>query len=198
MQFKFKKAVQAINYIAENNNGKVHRLKAIKLLWFADRLHLRKYGRTITGDTYVAMPYGPVASKTLDIIKRNSSFDPTLKSAIEYGDNYLTTKEEFILSTDSTNSKVFSQTDLESLKTVLENYNEVDRFDLAEISHEFPEWNRFEERFKYAGPKRFDMDIYDFFQNVETYDLFSDSEEDLEIVKEVFLENQQFEVALQG
>ena len=42
-------------------------MKAIKLVWMADRLHLREYGRPITNDDYVAMKFGPVGSVTRNI-----------------------------------------------------------------------------------------------------------------------------------
>lgn len=42
-------------------------MKALQLVYFADRYHLRKFGRPITNDEYFAMPYGPVASGAKDI-----------------------------------------------------------------------------------------------------------------------------------
>ena len=35
-------------------------MKAYKLLWLADRYHLRQTGTTVTGDAYYAMPFGIV------------------------------------------------------------------------------------------------------------------------------------------
>lgn len=49
------------------NERRLHKL--FKILWFADLDHLKKYGRTVTGDTYSAMPYGPVPSALYDEIK---------------------------------------------------------------------------------------------------------------------------------
>lgn len=40
-----------------------------KLLYFADKLHLQRYGRLILGDRYVAMKYGPVPSFVYDMLK---------------------------------------------------------------------------------------------------------------------------------
>lgn len=40
-----------------------------KLLYFADRLHLQRYGRTICGDDYVAMKHGPVPSRIYNMMK---------------------------------------------------------------------------------------------------------------------------------
>lgn len=50
--------------------------KLCKILYFADQKHLSQYGRSITGDTYIAMQYGPVPSNVDDILKalRGDSF----------------------------------------------------------------------------------------------------------------------------
>jgi len=42
---------------------------ALKVLYFADKDHLAKYGRLICGDRYVAMSHGPVPSGVYDLIK---------------------------------------------------------------------------------------------------------------------------------
>lgn len=60
-QFAYRKAAQALNYFAIQNGGEIEKLQALKLIYFADRYHLRKYGRPITNDQYWAMNFGPVA-----------------------------------------------------------------------------------------------------------------------------------------
>ena len=59
----YKKATQALNFFALKKDGKINKMKAIKLIYLADRLHLRKYGRPIVGDIYWAMKLGPVGSR---------------------------------------------------------------------------------------------------------------------------------------
>ena len=66
--FRKEESINAILYIAQNVDRKdIH--KICKILYFADREHLSKYGRSITGDVYIAMQFGPVPSKIEDIFK---------------------------------------------------------------------------------------------------------------------------------
>ena len=67
LEFDYKKATQAINYFTKKEGGQIEKLKLIKLVYLADRFHLRKYGRPIMNDTYLAMPLGPVGSSVKDI-----------------------------------------------------------------------------------------------------------------------------------
>lgn len=62
-QFGMDVLVNAALWVIERlpeNERRLHKL--FKVLWFADLEHLKKYGRTVTGDTYVAMEFGPVTS----------------------------------------------------------------------------------------------------------------------------------------
>jgi uncharacterized phage-associated protein len=63
------KAVEALVYVAAKL-GEVSRFNAAKILYFADRQHLRTYGRPVTGDYYVAMDNGPVPSFVYDVLKQ--------------------------------------------------------------------------------------------------------------------------------
>ena len=72
-QFGMDVLVNAALWVIERlpeNERRLHKL--FKVLWFADLEHLKKYGRTVTGDTYVAMEFGPVPSVLYDEIKHPS------------------------------------------------------------------------------------------------------------------------------
>ena len=58
-------------------------MKAIKLIYLADRLHLRKYGRPIIGDMYWAMKLGPVGS----LAKRVAELTDMPEDALLYAKN---------------------------------------------------------------------------------------------------------------
>src|SRR5712692_1937947 len=64
--FKLEKLVHALAYFSKNGVRDLTKLKAAKLLYFADKEHLLKHGRPILGDTYYCLPYGPVPSVALN------------------------------------------------------------------------------------------------------------------------------------
>lgn len=61
--------LQAILYILDKMGGSCDIHKICKILYFADQHHLSLYSRSITGDSYIAMQYGPVPSRVDDILK---------------------------------------------------------------------------------------------------------------------------------
>lgn len=74
--FNLDKAINSIIYIIQKLGSKMDMHKLYKILYFADQKHLSDYGRSITGDVYIAMQYGPVPSSVDDILKalRGDSF----------------------------------------------------------------------------------------------------------------------------
>lgn len=83
ISFKYdkEKAVAVLSYIS----SKLHenRMESgfhsiFKTLYFAEKKHLSKYAMPITGDTYIAMEYGPVPSKSYSLFKRIRNNSPRL------------------------------------------------------------------------------------------------------------------------
>lgn len=74
--YRTEETLNAVLYILAHTAGRSDMHKIFKTLYFADAHHLSRYGRSITGDTYIAMNYGPVPSLTFDIFKavRGDSF----------------------------------------------------------------------------------------------------------------------------
>jgi uncharacterized phage-associated protein len=67
-QFDEKKGVEALTYIASQWPG-ITVFFASKVLFFAEKQHLNRYGRPIVADTFVAMASGPVPSTLYDFMK---------------------------------------------------------------------------------------------------------------------------------
>lgn len=188
--FNYKKSVQALNYLAQNFGGSLNKMKALKLIWLADRLHVRRYGRSITGDVYFAMPFGPVPSTTRDLVESYQSLNE-LES--EYREQFISTSntDKYNFSSIGVlNLKVFSKTDLNIIDEIIEKFGQLKEFELSNFSHIFPEWIRYESELKAKNSSRFEIDYKDFFVNVEEEtNTFMDTEENLEITKELMLEN---------
>lgn len=66
--FNFEAAKAALVYLAAKDLSAFDKYKACKLLFLADREHLLRFGRTITGDSYDALPYGPAPSQILVLL----------------------------------------------------------------------------------------------------------------------------------
>lgn len=165
LSFSYKKAIQSLNYFAIQSGGSLNKMKALKLIYFADRYHLRKYSRPITNDTYFALPYGPVASAS--------------RNVLEDGDEYQTPessyKQQFVQVTDKYSYKsihdvkqdVFSQSDQEALSYAWKTYSHKDHFALADETHLFPEWSKHEAALKSGQVSRRPMPYSDFLENTE-------------------------------
>ena len=73
-----------------------------------------------------------------------------------------------VISHQDIDSKVFSNTDREALEFAWDTFGARDGFDLADISHDYPEWARFEEVIQLGLQKSTDIDPLDFFKNPES------------------------------
>jgi uncharacterized phage-associated protein len=155
LPFQYKKATQALNYFALREGGCVNKMKAIKLIFFADRYHIRKYGRPITNDEYLAMDFGPVNSGVKDIAEMSGFLGQRERV---YASEFIQREGEYeVKSIAPVEQKVFSRTDLESLEFAWKAFGKYDQFALADITHEYPEWKRHEQELKHSSRVRMDF-----------------------------------------
>lgn len=183
----YKKATQALNLLARKKDGKINKMKAIKLIFLADRLHLRKYGRPIVGDMYFAMKLGPVGS----LVKNVAELSSIPEGALVYAKKYIKPiddKKQTFVSLKREDLSVFSKTDIECIEAVYDKFSDKDQFELADITHTYPEWIKHKKELE-GGKKRVDMNYNDFFADTQKGDdLFSQNRFDLEMAKESFAE----------
>lgn len=158
LQFSFEKATQALNFFAIKNNGHIDKLPALKLIFLADRYHLRKYARPITNAEYVAMQYGPVASEVKDIAEASSFLSAI---AVEYSKKYLKISGNKIKSIGEVDKEEFSSSDIEALEYVWKKFGKMQR--LVDYTHEYPEWKKHELSLKNKSSIR--MDLLDFLED---------------------------------
>ncbi len=163
-----RKLLQALYYIQSHapadNPSKTAIMYLLKILFFADRYHLRHFGFFAAEDTYFAMKNGPVASATLDILHKclpnnASRLDACLLSEIEGIDEYnVCIKKQ----DDDELSESFKI----AMDFALKTYGQYNQFELSDISHDYPEWKKFEDKIGVEA-NRFQMCASDFFCNPE-------------------------------
>lgn len=155
--FSYHKAIQALNFFArQNSDCTIDKLRVLKLVFFADRYHLRKYGRTVTNDRYYAMRLGPVPSATKEMV------DLTLIDSRErhYAAEYLAKGKgtNSLRSIADLDLDVLSETDLEALRFSWRVFGH--RTDVVSKTHSYPEWKRHEALLRTES--RVEMDYLDF------------------------------------
>ena len=161
LSFKHETATQALNYLAIQSGGVINKMKALKLIFFSDRYHLRKYGRPVTNDEYVAMNYGPVASNVKDIAEMSSFLD---SKAEEYAKVFITPVSRYEYSSVTpVDMDIFSESEIEALDYAWKNFGHLEEFGLADLTHQYPEWKKHEIALKSLSNVR--MDYLDFIEN---------------------------------
>lgn len=133
--FRTEVSIQAILYIAENITRRdIH--KICKILYFADQMHLSRYGRSITGDDYIAMQYGPVPSRIEDIFKamRGDSF---FSDRVESIKQYFVFKNKYTIEPlVKPNMDYLSESDKECLDYSIKKCKDKTFDQLTEMSHD--------------------------------------------------------------
>lgn len=94
MPINKEKYQEVILYLCQKLGGEIKgKKKLAKLLYFADFDNYEKYGTSITGDTYYALPMGPFPTtldKTVQSMKKNNGL--MTQSVEEYGPDYAPTE----------------------------------------------------------------------------------------------------------
>ncbi|MBS1519624.1 MAG: SocA family protein [Bacteroidetes bacterium] len=182
--FKFEKAVQALNFFAKKEGYQINYMKAGKLVYLADKVHLRMFGRTITNDNYVAMKNGPVPSRTKDIISKSSWSGNDI---VEYSNKFLTAPNGYnISSIGDIDYGVFSKTDIKVLDLVYQEFGKLNEFDLSDYTHTFPEWLKYKKALASDPSTAFPIEIDDLFSIDENDNAFNQSEELLSLSKKQY------------
>lgn len=125
------KAVQVLRYVTEQVPDLYH---ALKVLYFADREHLRRYGRFIYGETYIAMRLGPVPSAAYDMVK---AADPGLLSAaLQTAREGFEVEEDCIAAKQEADLDYLSESDVECLDQAIHDYGYLSFEALRDASHD--------------------------------------------------------------
>lgn len=129
-RFNAEKALEVLLYVAAKVDDMY---SALKVVYFADKEHLTRYGRQLCGDSYVAMNHGPVPSGMYDLVKaaRGNGYcfaDLHVSDALALDGN-------LVIPRRSANADVLSESDIECLDSAIAEYGGLSFGVLKRLSH---------------------------------------------------------------
>jgi uncharacterized phage-associated protein len=133
MRFDAEKVTEAAALLLTLRGGRMHYIKLLKLLYIADREAFNEWGIPVSNDNYVSMDNGPVLSQTYNLVKEGGRVWSEYISAPF--DDY-----EVQLTGEQLKSKKLSRAEENLLRRVFTQYGHMNRWDLVDYVHTFPEW----------------------------------------------------------
>jgi uncharacterized phage-associated protein len=177
------KAVQAVDYIAQQWPG-VTQYYICKVLYFADKWHCLDWGRTITGDRYVAMDHGPVPSRVYEMLKPASGEEDDLLDAVSSRLRFEISGNKIqVFSRQLNDFSALAQSDKEYLDKAISFCRPLRFGELREIAHQELSWIRATEHATSNNPP---MDLADWFEQEQM---------DRDLAAQELLENVRYGVA---
>jgi len=113
-RFNEEKTLATILYLSGKSERGLDLYSLVKLIYFADKAHLHRWGRTITGNYYARMEHGPTPSEAYDLIK---SVRGDQDWPIDYSKSFKVTSD-VVIPLLRANLDEFSESELEILDEV--------------------------------------------------------------------------------
>lgn len=143
-----KKITQALNYLIEKEKGQINKMKAVRLMYFTERYHLRKHGRPIIADLYLASQKGVLGVKTLDIANLKEDIGEDILNYASFYIGHLEKgkkKKARIISKKAVDFDFLSNSEIESFDLIFNEFAGVSNFQIIEEIYKYPEWSRYKE-----------------------------------------------------
>lgn len=137
--FSPEKALESVLYIASKvTRPTIH--EVLKIRYFADKLHLAKYGWMASGDDYIAMKFGPVGSGTYNLMKaargdESGFLHPRFAELVKDSLAVDTDRRSLVL-LRSPNTAMLSKADVACLDDALRQYGNMPFDTRTELSHD--------------------------------------------------------------
>jgi uncharacterized phage-associated protein len=131
----FEKSLQAAAYLLHLEEGRMPYLRLMKLMYIAERELLAQTATPLTGDICVAIEHGPVLSHVLDLIKGKGSGRAEWEGFIQR--NGYAVK----LVAEPGRGRLSGHV-IDKLAEVSERYREKGHWELRDLTHDFPEWQK--------------------------------------------------------
>lgn len=192
VDYDCKKTTQALNYLLQKSKShSLNKIALVKLLWAADRYHVRNYGRLVANEVYVAMENGPVGSLAKDIMYEKVDFGLP-QECLAYTSSFIKKEGDIVSTLKETEVDYLSETDREALDFAWKNFGNLKLEELVEFAHKYPEWDKHAEDLEVKKTRKSkSIDLFDFYKepkNVQN-DPFAIDENRKSISEEIFAES---------
>jgi uncharacterized phage-associated protein len=144
-QFDFDRALAAMVCIAIQAPRSLDTYKMCKLVFLADKIHLVRYSRPITGDSMCAMEYGPVPSSIYNLLKSliagnvNDHQTQVLARHLRVDKSFQYPRFS-IIEADLDLKEYLSNSDMRALDEVVVLHGSKSFDELKALTHEMPSW----------------------------------------------------------
>jgi uncharacterized phage-associated protein len=136
------KAVEAIDFVAREWPG-VTQYYLCKIMYFADKEHCLDWGRTITGDRYVAMDHGPVPSRVYEMLKFASGEEDEILDLLDERVHFeLEGNKIHVWSKNISDLSSLASSDYECLKKAVAFCRQLSFGQLEHVAHQELAWRR--------------------------------------------------------
>lgn len=126
----------AVLYVLQAFKDGVDYIKLFKILYFAQKEHLVKYGRGVIGDTFHALKYGPVPSfiyKSLQMSEGRLDKEPDFDA---FCADIQVTGDSIVFSKETPDMDELSVSDVKCLDKSIKKYKDMDSYRLSGRSHD--------------------------------------------------------------
>lgn len=133
------RVAQIAAYLLSKDGGRMAYLKLMKLMYLSDREAMNRFGEPLSGDRMVAMPHGPVLSRSLDLMNGNVSGENGWDRWISDAENY-----ELRLRPPAPSREDFdelSDADISVLEAVYNAFGHMTKWQIRDYTHQHcAEW----------------------------------------------------------
>jgi uncharacterized phage-associated protein len=145
MNISLAKLKAIILYFAQNTNPQyLGKVKLMKLFYYLDFNHVKKFGTPVTGDSYFHLEKGPIPSNIMNMIGELATDPEASKLADDIGiETPVSTRmlrikglREF----DSKDEALFTESELEIMKEIAKVFGDDSTDDIVEASHAESPW----------------------------------------------------------
>lgn len=147
MSIPLPKLKALLKYICDNTNHSFLGVtKLMKLLYFIDFTHIKKYGTSITDDTYYKLERGPIPTRIKNLIDA-ISVDPEWSAlsdliSIEKKEGRMMHKVRCREHFTEEDRDYFSEIEMQTIKEVCDRFKDVNTKTIVDESHKESAWRK--------------------------------------------------------